>query len=122
MEDLRCLLGLRTAREYIWACQLGYLGHLGRYKDTRVELRMLFSGLSDYGADGVREPGGTVTLRRVYWDHIKRIMGRTGYPEDAWAVAWRTVAGLGPEAVGQGHLVRAAGPRAPGLLGATSRG
>jgi len=74
MQDLRGWLGIPTVKEAILARQLAYLGHLGRYEETRIEANMVRSWLV---LDGEEEPKYNRyknSLRNTYLKLIAKVV------------------------------------------------
>ena len=82
--DLRLKAGLEDVQTQIIQRQARYIGHVARYKDTRIERVVL--GISS--ADK-KEEGG---LRGMYWQRVSEVMEQLRYPEHEWSEKWIEVA------------------------------
>ena len=78
--DLRLKAGLEDVQTQIIQGQARYIGHVARYKDTRIERVVL--GISS--ADK-KEEGG---LRAMYWKKVSEVMEQLRYPEHEWSEKW----------------------------------
>ncbi|CAK0906058.1 unnamed protein product, partial [Prorocentrum cordatum] len=93
--DLRIEAGIDAVPVQVLKRQLGYLGHLARYPNDRLEQHTL--GLWLAPPPEAQEGAGPLasrcpTLRDTYWKRIVSVMGLTGMPEEEWPVRWMEVA------------------------------
>ena len=82
--DLRLKAGLEDVQTQIIQRQARYIGHVARYKDTRIERVVLGIRSADK-----KEEGG---LRSMYWKRVSEVMEQLRYPEHEWSEKWIEVA------------------------------
>ena len=84
--DLRLEAGIDAVPVQVLKRQFGYLGHLARYPNDRMEQQMLGVWIAPRpgaGAAGAPAPRGRTT-RDTYWQLIVKVMGLTGVPKEEW--------------------------------------
>ena len=91
MVDLYDSMDLKTINEYIQARLQGYMGHLGRYGEDRIEAQMLRAAL--VARPNFKPHGGRRSLRQTYWVQIAEIMKLTGLEPGEWMENWKIIAG-----------------------------
>ena len=90
MQDLRNMVGFPMIEEMITRRQYQYLGHLGRYNESRIEARMLNAWLQiDGDAPPKRLKSTKMTLRSQYWKLITELMQNTEIQQEEWPEKWR---------------------------------
>ena len=86
--DLRLSLGLDDVETMIIQRQLGYLGHLARYNDQRIE-KLIFGCAVEESSTADRR----LTTAKQYWKRIQSVMSKqTEIVEREWPTRWMEVA------------------------------
>ena len=98
MQDLRNMMGMAALPVQIEVRQLAYLGHIGRYPDTRLERQLLNVWLS---CDGESPPkvamANRCTRRGRCADLICKVYEKTGADMTNWQTGWIDLARRGKE-------------------------